>query len=120
MTCKLPICSDKLDAMIGVFLTDLATIYRKSYVSDGGGGQVDSYTSVGTYPCSLEKYPVQAREYERAPGVLTIMEWLFIFQVSTVVQQTDRIDCRGRHFEVTGQGLGTHSISNEVLCKEII
>jgi len=120
MTCKLPICSDKLDAMVGVFLSDEATINRKSYVSDGAGGQVDSYAPVGTYPCSLEKYPVQPRERERAPGVQAYLEWMFIFQASTVVQQTDRIDCRGRHFEVTGQGLGTHSIANEVLCKEII
>lgn len=120
MSVKFQICSDKLSLMVGQFLTDTATVLRKSYVSDGAGGQVDSYTNIGSFPCSLEPYPVQPRERERVPGTQAYLEWKIIFQPEVVIHQTDRIECRSRTFEVMGQGLGTHSVANEVLCKEII
>jgi hypothetical protein len=97
-----------------------ATILRKSIVPDGMGGQTDTYTSAGTYPCSFSKFMVRPAERESGPLVREEMHWVFVFPFDAVIDPTDRIQVDGRTFEVVGQGVGSYDLSNRVIALEII
>lgn len=97
-----------------------AIVMRKSYVSDGGGGQIDTYTIVGTYPCTFAPAQVRPLEREREPGLQAFIEWRFVFAYGTVIRQTDRLLVGSRTFEVVGQGVSSYDIANNVSCLEIL
>jgi hypothetical protein len=107
-------------AALEQMMTSTAEVFRKSKVSDGAGGQVDSYASVGTYECLFEVYPVRPVEREREPVIQAITTWQFIFKRDVVVSETDRIVTDGRTFEVVGHTTGTNSMVNHVICLEIL
>ena len=107
-------------AAIESLLVSSATVFRKSTVSDGAGGQIDSYTEIGTFPCLYEKYPVRTMETEREPLIRVLATWQFTFKRDVVLEQTDRLEVDGRSFEVVGQGIGTNSMANHAMCLEIL
>jgi hypothetical protein len=101
-------------------MTSTADVYRKGTITDDAGGQVDTYTVVGTYPCLFEAYPIRPIENESEPMVRAIVTWQFIFPLDVSIRETDRIHVGSRVFEVISQRVGTMSISNHVICLEIL
>lgn len=97
-----------------------AQIMRKTTVADGMGGQVDTYVSTGTYPCTLNRYMIRPLEREQTPLIYSRSDWEILFEVTTDVQQTDRIVCNGRTFEVLGRGVASFDVAHHVLCLEIL
>lgn len=108
------------DILNALTRTNTATIMRKSHVSDGFGGQTDTYASVGTFACSLVKYPVRPLEREGSQQIQSYTDWRFNFDRDVEVLQTDRIVCQGRTFEVLGRGVGTFEMSNRVITVEVL
>lgn len=110
----------KTDAVMHASFTTTATIQRKSIVSDGAGGQVDTYTNLGPYECSFSKFLVRPAEREKSEMIQAFSDWEFRFARSVTVQPTDRIVCEGRTFEVVGQGIASYDSANHVLTIEIV
>ena len=93
---------------------------RKAHVSDGAGGQTDTYVLFATVPCSFSNFPVRPAEREQSPSIYAFHDYEFRFLRSVTIQQTDRIICEGRTFEVVGQGIASYDLANHVLTVEII
>ncbi len=110
----------KSDGVYAASFTTFATVKRKAHVSDGGGGQTDTYATFATYPCSFKKSAVRAAEREQTPSIYTYKDYEFWFDRSVVIEQTDRLECEGREFEVLGQGLSSYDLANHVLAVEIL
>lgn len=107
-------------AVIQKTFNTTATITRKAMVSDGKGGTTDTYSTVDTLPCNFVKSQVRQYEREAASSVQGLGEWQFVFAYDAEIEQTDRIICQGRTFEVVGQGLGSYELANRVTCMEIL
>lgn len=110
----------KSDAVYAAAFTTFATVKRKSIVTDGAGGQTDTYATFATYACSFRKSAVRASEREQAPSIYAFKDYEFWFDRGVVIEQTDRLECEGREFEVIGQGTASYDLANHVLTVEII
>ncbi len=110
----------KSDKIYAAAFTTFATVSRKSIVSDGAGGQTDTYTDYATYPCSFRRSAVRPAEREQSPSIYAFHDHEFWFDRSVVIEQTDRLECEGREFEVLGQGVSSYDLANHVLTVEII
>ncbi len=110
----------KSDGIYAASFTTSATVSRKSKISDGAGGQVDTYTDYATYPCTFRRATFRASEREQAPSIYSFKDYEFWFDRSVVIQQTDRLECEGREFEVIGQGNASYDLANHVLTVEIV
>lgn len=101
-------------------LNTTATVYRLSQVADTTGGFTDTYTALGSVSCSFSSYPITPIEREGTNTVQAISVWTFVFPYGTDIQQTDRIVCQGRTFEVTSSAQGSIATSTRVLATEIV
>jgi hypothetical protein len=115
MTATLALGRQALEAL----MTSTVTIMRKSRVSDGAGGQLDTYASVGSHPCLFEPYPVRPAEREAEPIIQGITTYQFVLKRDVVVVDTDRFVVDDRTFEVVGHTVGTYSMTQHVICLEI-
>ncbi len=110
-------------ANAALFATFLATceVLRKSRVSDGAGGQVDTYASVATVACNFERSMVRVREAEYAERIENLAYWDFHFVPGSVdPQPTDRLRVGTRTFEVIGRGLGSSTVVLVIVTMEIL
>lgn len=110
----------KTDTAMYASFTTTAAVMRKTKVSDGAGGQTDTYASVGTYACSFSKFPIRPFERENTNVIQAYSDWEFRFARDVEVLQTDRLDCEDREFEVVGARIGSYDSANHVLCLEIL
>ena len=97
-----------------------ATILRKQIVSDGAGGQTDTYVSVGTSECYFAQPQVTPVEREVAPGIRAQAPWRFAFPSGTTILPTDRLVVGSRTFEVVYGGANTLDLYLTVFAMEII
>lgn len=97
-----------------------ATVLRKSTVSDGAGGQTDSYTNIGTFPCSYAPALVTPYERERFERITAQGIWRFVFPAGTTILPTDRLTVDGRSFEVTYGGQPSIQVDLIVWAQEIL
>ena len=82
-------------------LIDTATIYRRTYSSDGAGGQAET-VSTSTAACRVA--PSNNMPDQQAFGGVTneAQLWRITFAYNTDVQKNDRIGVGTRTFEVVG------------------
>lgn len=99
---------------------DVATVMRKSIVSDGAGGQVDSYTAVATYSCSLTPSMVSPREVEQSAAIQVISLWSVHLPFDADVVPTDRLIVGTRTFEVVRGLQRTVDVDLVVACLEVL
>jgi hypothetical protein len=109
----------RVQTVITRTFTAEATVLRKSSVSDGAGGSVDSYAAVGTYPCSFSPPMISPLERETAFGIQAVGPWVFRFPAFTDIRPTDRLVVDDRTFEVVSPTVGSIEIMVRVNCQEI-
>ena len=112
--------SPKANAALNATFLAIVTILRKQRVSDGAGGQVDTYVAVTTVACNFERYPFRPREVEQFERIQNVSYWNFSFVPGLDVQPTDRIQVGTRIFEVVGRGLGSSTVVLTIVATEIL
>lgn len=97
-----------------------AKVIRLTQVTDSAGGFIDSYATVGTYPCMFYKQGITPFERENTVQVRAQSIWVFVFASGTDVRPPDRLECQGRRFEVVSSGTGSIDIATRVVAMEIL
>lgn len=116
----LPINLRVAERQITITFNTTADILRRVQVSDGMGGQTDTYGVVATLPCTFARGGAMPRERENTYTVQVISTWVFVFAARTDIRTTDRIVCQGRLFEVVSGGYGSYEIATRPVCIEIV
>lgn len=121
--------SGELAGMRGTFgalLTSSAVIWRRTSVTDPGGGTADTYGAVGTYPCQFTTQAGRGRSAESdlpGPGVIQISQnYIFLFAYDVDLKLVDRIVCDGKTFEIKAVADQSESVnlSTQVLANLIL
>jgi hypothetical protein len=113
--------SPKANAALFATYLAIATVLRKSMVSDGAGGQTDTYASVGTAACNFERTMRIPREQEQFERIENVAYWDFSFVPGSVdVHATDRLQVGTRTFEVIGRGLGSSTVALHIITMEVL
>jgi len=99
---------------------DVATVWRKSIVSDGAGGQTDTYAVVATYSCSMTPSMISPREVEQTAAIQVISLWQLHLPYDADVVPTDRLVVGTRTFEVVRSSARTVDVDLVVHCVEIL
>jgi hypothetical protein len=109
----------RLRSAFAATLDATATVYRRVQVPDTSGGSTDTYTLAASYPCRFSRYQITPREREGTLQVQVVSYWQFLFEVSAVIRNTDRIHVGSRVFEVVSGGLSSLALEQNVVCAEI-
>jgi hypothetical protein len=107
-----PLSSKELQGMretLADTFTTLVEIWRRTTVSDPGGGQTDTWAKVHTYPTQF--YGTGGNE-RQLPGniVETIGDFTFYFAVDADIHQQDHIVYGDRTFNVERVGGATDAL----------
>lgn len=98
-------------------LTDACTITRRALVSDGAGGQTETWPTTITTTCRVA--PVAASEAVLAGQQRIVANWKITLPANTDVRGEDRIVVGARSFEVVAiMGPETRESARIVLCQE--
>lgn len=104
-------------------LPDTCAVHRKSSVSDGRGGQTESYAVVSgmsTLACRLSAGGNQADESITAEQMRNRSYWIITFTQGVDVRDTDRIVIGSRTFEVMkALAHGAWEMARRVQCVEV-
>jgi hypothetical protein len=76
-------------------LTDTGYVRRRTYASDGAGGQTWVEQIAGPYPCYLAVSRLQRGEILQAAEIAGGLPWTITFAAGTDVQLTDEINVSG-------------------------
>jgi hypothetical protein len=104
-------------------LSETATILRRTLTPDEYGSEIESFAEVGTAPCMLSRagQPETYTDEPHGGGVGPQQLWKISFLDTADLQRTDRVQIGERVFECVGDvGLGTYSILNRTLWKEVL
>ena len=91
-----------MQGVLGQTQTTACSILRKSSVSDGMGGQTDTWTTLASTTCRVA--PDKSLDLEAAvQGRLQAeSRWIIAFPAGTDVTAADRVTTLGSTYEVTG------------------
>lgn len=101
-------------------LPDTCTIRRHTAVSDGRGGQIQTWVVVGTYPCRLAPAKTQPSNGVAADKAQTVTIWTITLPAETDVRNTDQINIGQRVFEVDIVNAHSFEIARQVKATEIL
>ena len=117
---SLPRNVEKFRALLETTFNTTATIQRVSRVPDTTGGTSDSYATVLTLPCQFYRQGTTPRERENTTQAQVTVLWTFVFPYGTELENTDRITCNGRQFEVVSAATGSFELAARVLAMELV
>lgn len=117
---SLPTNFSRAQALLATTFNTTATIQRVSRVPDTTGGTSDSYATILTLPCQFYRQGTTPRERENTTQVVVTVLWTFVFPYGTMLQNTDRITCNGRQFEVVSAATGSFELAARVLAMELV
>lgn len=100
-------------------LPGTAVITRRTWVSDGGGGNTAGYSAVGTAACRVSPSGQQPTEGELAAQIQGRAPYTITLPHDTDVQNGDRITADSRTFEVLAPLSRDWEISLRVACVEL-
>lgn len=103
-----------------IALPDSCTIRRATAVSDGAGGQTQTWADVATVACRLMPRATQPQDKLTADKQVNISGWYITLPYGTDVREKDIIVIGSRSFEVDKAQAHTWEINRRVLATEII
>lgn len=101
-------------------LPDSCTIRRATSVSDGMGGQPQTWADVATVACRLSARNTQPAEGDVAGRLTNANDWIITLPYATDVTEKDVIAIGSRSFEVDKAQAHSWEISRRVLATEVV
>lgn len=102
------------------FYPTSATIRRKTRVSDGMGGQTETWADVATVRCRYAPGGGKAGEQITADRLENASQWTIAFAGAPDVRDADRVVIGSRTFEVNKAMSATVTQPLSVLCVEVV
>ena len=82
------------------YLPGTAVIYRATLVSDGMGGQEETWSPIGTASCRIMPRKIEDREFPAGSQLVSKMAWVVTLPHGTAVKAEDLIKIGSRTYEI--------------------